>query len=131
MKTKIIQIALFLLMSGSALFAQGGCIMMEVAMSATHTRLEPLWFDFDSLDYVNGGITFNYPVGVFTTIPKVQITIVLKNAVYSASETYTPEITAHSTVSTTVRVNKTTVGAITEALTDDVTVYLYALGDTN
>ncbi len=110
---------------------QGGNQLQSVAMSASHTRLEPLWFDFDSVNYVNGGITFTYPAGVFSATPRVQITIQLQNAVYNSAESYVPEITANSTLSTTVRVNRVTVGAITEAATNDVSVHVYAISNNN
>lgn len=75
-------------------------------------------------NYVNGGITFNYPPDLFTANPNVVFGIRLLNLVYAADLNLSIMITANSKDSTTLRVNK---GAL-EAATDDVVVYIYAGG---
>jgi len=79
-----------------------------------------------SASYENGGLTFTYPSGLFSTTPSVRVSAELSGANYSSTQTVSTQITANSTTSTTVRVNLGTVLSITEADDDDVIVHLFA-----
>lgn len=79
-----------------------------------------------SASYENGGLTFTYPSGLFSTTPSVRVSAELSGASYSSSQTVSTQITSNSTTSTTVRVNLGTVLSITEAADDDVIVHLFA-----
>ncbi|MGB8367526.1 MAG: hypothetical protein WCD44_04165, partial [Candidatus Babeliales bacterium] len=79
-----------------------------------------------SASYINGGLTFIYPIGLFSSTPTVRIGIELGGIGYLLSRTISAQITANSASSTTIRVNLGTVGLITEAATGDVIVHLFA-----
>jgi hypothetical protein len=83
---------------------------------------------WDSLDYVNGGITFAFPAGTFAATPKISVSIRLKNLAYSAATSLSHAIEAASATAVTIRVNKGTIVSIIEAATDDVTVEIHACG---
>lgn len=82
----------------------------------------------DKVDYVNGGITFTYPAGTFTSAPMVDISIQLKNIAYSTGTIITGVVTANSATSTTVRVNQDTGTIIQEVATNGVSVSIVAFG---
>lgn len=79
-------------------------------------------------DYTNGGITFTYPAGTFTAAPVVNLTIVLKNLAYSSATSLTAVVTANSSSSCTIRVNKATLISLVEAATNDVTIHITVTG---
>lgn len=78
-------------------------------------------------DYVDGGLTFTYPVGMFAGPPCILVTAELKDMVYTATEVVVAEITNNTATQTDVRINK--VGdIIEEAATNEVTVHFAASG---
>lgn len=79
-----------------------------------------------SASYENGGLTFTYPSGLFSSTPSVRVSAELTGLSYSTSRTVSTQITANSASSTTVRVNLGTTGAVTEAADDDVVIHLFA-----
>ena len=98
---------------------------IETVTSITRKRLR---FAVDEMDYVAGGITFNYPAGLFSASPTVRITIETKLG-YSSSELITPCITSNDATQSTIRVNKGTVSSFEEAPTGYVCVHLFAVGE--
>lgn len=105
-----------------------GPLAQETEITAGHIQKTILHYAAEEKDYVNGGITFTYPTGLFSQAPTVRITIESKIG-YSASELITPCITANSSTQTTVRVNKGTLSVFQEAATNDVAVHLFAVGE--
>lgn len=103
-----------------------GSLVQEIETTTSITR-KRLHFAADEQDYVNGGLTFNYPAGWFSASPTVRITIETKIG-YSSTELITPCITSNDATQTTVRVNKGTTTSISEASTGDVCVHLFAVG---
>lgn len=85
-------------------------------------------FVSDAQPYTNGigGITFNYPAGIFTQPPCVQVSI-MQNAAHPNTETYVAEVSANSTSSSTVMVYVINAGVINEAPTGVITVCIFAL----
>jgi len=79
-----------------------------------------------SLNYVNGGVIFTYPNGLFTSPPCVNVSTTLLGQVYSSDLIVSEFIISNSIASATVRVNLGTVGGITEASNNDVIVNLCA-----
>ncbi len=80
-----------------------------------------------SASYVSGGVTFTYPMGLFSSAPTVKIGIELSGIGFLASRVISAQITANSSTSTTVRVNLGTIITILEAGTGDVIVHLFAV----
>ena len=103
-----------------------GSLTQEIETTTSITR-KRLRFAADEKDYINGGITFNYPTGCFSVPPTVRITIETKIG-YSSTELMSPCITSNNATQTTVRVNKGTTASISEASTDDVCVHIFAVG---
>ncbi len=80
------------------------------------------------VSYTNGGVTINYPAGLFSVAPIVNVTTSLENLTYSSDLMIASIITSNTTANTTIRINKeTTAGGITEAATNDVFVNLFAI----
>lgn len=79
----------------------------------------------DQQDYIPGGVTFNYPIGLFNSPPNVRLSIQLKNLIYTPTLVITPIVVTNSATSTLVMVNLGTIG-IAESLLDDVTIHLFA-----
>ena len=107
---------------------QVGNYFENIILSDTAGQISLRGFAKNTADYINGGVTFTYPTNTYSQTPHVSIAIQLKNAVYSNLESYVPIIIANSAISTTVRVNKITAGSISEAATDDITIYLISSG---
>ncbi len=79
----------------------------------------------DKKSYVNGGVTFTYPDGFFSSAPHVFVTLELTGMSYSDGITVTPLITANSNSSTTVRVNCYSEGPL-ELSDNEAIIHLYA-----
>jgi F420-0:gamma-glutamyl ligase-like protein len=88
------------------------------------------WWFFDTVSYVNGGITEDISVVGFTATPMVDLTIQLSGVDYASNITYDAQITALDQNSITIRVNKNVNGTITEAATGDVIVHIWVAGTT-
>lgn len=103
-------------------------------MTITGNRMEQdiLHYAIEGQSYVNGGLTFTYPIGLFPQAPIVTVSL-QPNIVIPMDTTYVAEITTNSATSTMITVKKavTTLGVVSlaEAPTNDVTVYLQALED--
>ncbi len=129
---KRIIIALILLTNAHTLligseFPTNGTIIAirEVIAVGVDSRI-PLIFQDDRQDYVNGGLTFNYD-GIWTTIPRVLVTIELVNPA-SPTDTYSAVISSNSAASTTVLVYKiSNGGAVVEAASGEVKVTMFAI----
>jgi hypothetical protein len=103
-------------------------ITQEIITTSTITR-SPLHIVIDAQTYTTGGITFTYPVGLFTLPPFVQVSV--QSPSHPMDQAYTVEIENHSASSTTVMVSLVqTVGpavVVNEAPNLSVTVYLLAI----
>jgi hypothetical protein len=82
----------------------------------------------DMETYTTGGLTFTYPVGLFTLSPVVNISV-QPNASHPATETFVAEISANSATSTTVMVYLVNGGIVSEAPNGSVLVSLLAIAD--
>jgi len=122
-------IILFVLVSNLVCLAEmiTGPMIQETEIRPGNTERNVVHYATEGKDYVNGGITFSYPSGLFSQVPTVRITIETKMG-YSSSELITPCITANSATQTTIRVNKGTVSSFEEAPTGYVRVHLFAVG---
>ncbi len=122
-------ITLLILLPSIECFAKmcTGPMVQETEIRPGHIKREILHYAAEEKDYVNGGITFSYPSGLFSQAPTVRITIETKLG-YSSLELITPCITANSATQTTIRVNKGTVSLFEEAPTGFVIVHLFAVG---
>ena len=109
-----------------------GTIETNVDIDDSTERI-PVSYANDAQLYTTGGVTFNYPVGLFavTTTPSVQVGIQPVVA-HPTTETFVAEISANGPLSTTIMVYNlvTTLGvvSIAEAPNGSVTVYLMAIG---
>ena len=81
----------------------------------------------DTASYVNGGTTFTYPAGLFSSTPTIRVSLEENGTTYSTSQVFVAEITASSSISATIRVNLVTTSVITEASNDAVLVHFYAI----
>ena len=99
----------------------------EVHEPKTATLLETksVSYFIDIVSYVNGGITFNFPEGLFSGPPIIKVSLQIS---YSASQAYVIQITENNATSATVRVNLLTTSTITEASNDEVIVHIFTLG---
>lgn len=82
----------------------------------------------DSASYVNGGVTFNYPAGLFSTPPTIRVSLEEAETTYLTGQVFVAEITANSTTAVTIRVNLVTTSTITEASNNEITVHIFAIG---
>lgn len=129
MKLRYLGLIVLTLLSMQNVIAQMVGVTTQVATNGSATIYSNTPFVTDSASYVNGGVTFTYPVGTFTTVPTVQVSVELLGATYATNQVYTAMVTANSASSTTVMVNFDNNGPITEAATGDVTVYIRANGN--
>ena len=94
------------------------------------TRVErsPWAFVSDEETYTSGvgGITFTYPVNLFTSPPCVQVSI-MQNVGHADTQAYITEVSANSTSSTTVMVYVVNAGVVNEAPTGAITVCIFSL----
>ncbi len=127
------QIKLIFLLS-ITLFSQHCCATMSVGYiiqnisansSTTHINLA---YATDWQGYTTGGITFNYPTGLFTQSPLIQVSISPTSS-HPTTETFTAEVSANSDLSTTVMVYSVSGGVVSEAPASSINVYLFALAD--
>lgn len=90
----------------------------------------------DNATYVNGGVVFSYPEGLFSTTPTIRVSLEENATAYSPSQVFVAHITASSATSVTIRVNLVatstiaslvTTSTITEASNDEVTVHIFAV----
>jgi hypothetical protein len=79
------------------------------------------------IDYINGGITINYPAGLFTVAPIINVTTELQSLAYSSDLQITPIITSNTISSSNIRINIETGGGVTEAATNDVYVNIFSI----
>jgi len=80
----------------------------------------------DSLNYVSGGVTFNY-ANLFSIAPNVAITIEVLSA-YAPGTAYSAQIVSNNRFRTIVRVTKVTSSTVEEAATNEVVVHLISIG---
>jgi hypothetical protein len=103
-------------------------------MTIVGNRMEQdlLHYAIEGQLYTNGGLTFNYPVGLFPQPPIVTVSL-QPIGVVPMDTTFVAEITTNSATSTMITVKKgvTTLGVVSlsQAATNDVTVYLQAFED--
>ena len=100
---------------------------MDETSSVGLIEYKPRHYYTESKSYVNGGVTFTYPVGLFITTPIVTITIE-SGGLFSFARQLAAEITSNSATSTTVRVVSQTLVDITELLTGDADIHIWAVG---
>jgi len=104
-----------------------GLFSIDTGLDTGHVSESVGRYYADSLDYVNGGITFTYPASFFATTPLVLISVQLTGRSYNPIQLVVGEIVSNSATSTTVRVNLHNGLLISEVATGDVTVYLKAI----
>lgn len=80
----------------------------------------------DLQPYVNGGLVFTYPTGLFTTTPIIIVTILA--APHASNITYTAEVCTENSLSAEVMVYQNNSGVITEAATSEVSIQFLAIG---
>jgi hypothetical protein len=103
-------------------------VVTQNITSNNSTKHVDLAFANDSQSYTTGGITFNYPNDLFTQSPFIQVSI-KPNSPHSTTETFTAEISSCTASSTTIIIYNISAGIVSEAATNSVTVYLFALAD--
>ncbi len=107
-------------------FVTGNVSTFElVADGLIRNSSKPCFIDVAS--YVNGGVTFTYPVGLFSTAPTIRVSLEGNTTAYSTSQVFVAEITTNSATSTTIRVNLVTTSTITEASNNEVTVHIFSI----
>ena len=79
-------------------------------------------------DYVSGGVTFTYPANFFQEAPTISITLQMAGRPYMTGQICIAEVVSNSPTSTTIRINVHNGLLIREALTNDVTIHLRAVG---
>jgi hypothetical protein len=104
-------------------------------MTITGNRMDQdlLHYAIQGQLYTNGGLTFTYPVGLFPQAPIVTVSL-QPNGVVPMDTTYVAEITTNSATSTMITVKEIAtispgVVSISEAATNDATIYLQAFED--
>jgi len=122
---------LFLLLLINSFFCEGASITgnlskFEETISGVIENSLVNWCA-DSASYINGGITFNYPAGLFSSTPSVRVSLQENGTVYSTNQVFVAEITTNSSTLTTIRVNLITTSTVTEAGNDEVIVHIFAI----
>jgi hypothetical protein len=105
-----------------------GFVIQALQIYAGRTDYKKQYYATGTIDYSSGGVTFNYPSGLFAQPPQVIVTIQLKNLGFSAARAITPIVTSNSASQTVVRVLAGTLITLGEAATNDVSVNLLAIG---
>jgi len=100
--------------------------MTMVVISSNKKERFPAFTVTEVQPYVNGGLVFTYPVGLFTANPVVSVTVFA--APHPSNITYTAEVCVESSSAATIMVYKDTSGVITEAANGEINVYLTATG---
>jgi len=90
-------------------------------------REDVIPYFLDNASYVNGGVTFTYPAGLFSTTPTIRVSLEENATVYSTSQVFVAHITSSSATSVTIRVNLVTTSTISEASNNEVTVHINAI----
>jgi hypothetical protein len=106
---------------------QFGLLSSYQLFNPNQVQIGNMHFSSQTLSYVQGGITFVYPAGLFTQAPTVVLTVAPTPFNGSLSN-YSPTVMSNSASSTEVHVSVTTLIALTEALTGSVNVHLFAVG---
>lgn len=91
------------------------------------TYRKKLHYVCDQASYINGGITFNYPSGTFSTPPMVNVSIKLTDSL-DADVTWSPVIVSSTHSGVTVGVTRSSSTEHREATTNEVEVTIYAIG---
>jgi hypothetical protein len=104
-----------------------GAITHNMAIGSGMRYLD-LNFANESQNYTSGGITFNYPINLFTQPPCVQVSL-QPNSSHPTTETFVAEISTNSSSATMITVYHINAGVVSEAPNGSVTVCLFALAD--
>lgn len=94
----------------------------------TSTTREPLYIINDTQSYTTRGITFTYPVGIFT-LPPIVLISVQPNISHPVTETYVAEISANDASSTTIMLYQISFGVVSEAANGAAMINLLAIAD--
>ena len=97
-----------------------------IEITQGHHEMRNIHSCSDSLNYVSGGVTFNY-FNLFSIAPDVAIAIEVLGA-YAPGTAYSAQIVSNSSSQATVRVTKVTSSTVEEAATNEVVVHLIAIG---
>ena len=93
---------------------------------------KPIKFFSEKASYAQGGVTFTYPEGYFSTSPHVCITVELKKLMNNSAMEISPLITESSATALSVYVSKTIAGlfktTVSQAENDEVIVHMLAYG---
>jgi len=106
--------------------------IMQTIVTPDSVQRSNLNYVSDEQTYVTGGVTFTYPVGLFSVAPFVNISI-QPTTPHGNTQTFTAEISANSASSATVKVYHLVTNAglveISEAATGSVIIHFFAIGD--
>lgn len=102
-------------------------IVQEIITSSSIT-MSNLYVINDMQSYTTGGITFTYPVGLFT-LPPIALVSVQSNISHPVTEAYVAEISANSASSTTIMLYRISSGVVSEAANGAAMISLLAIAD--
>jgi len=86
----------------------------------------PAYMVTDQEPYVNGGLIFTFPTGLFTSPPTISATI--ETPLHASTITYTAEICTETINFAEIMVYENNSGVLSEAGTGTVTVHFTATG---
>jgi hypothetical protein len=112
-------------------YAIQGPIVQELIINAGLTEFTEAGYYTDDLGYINGGLTINFPAGLFSLPPNVTISVRLVGGSvdYLPTEAYIPMLISVSNASVIIRVNiVSNGGTVAEAATNSVRVAIHAIG---
>jgi len=95
-------------------------------ISTNTTERFPAYMITDQQPYVNGGLVFTYPAGLFTSNPTISLTI--DAPLHASNITYTVEVCLESSTSATVMAYENNSGVLTEAPTSSINIHFIAIG---
>ena len=104
----------------------------QTVINSDSIQMSDLNYVSDEQTYVTGGVTFTYPVGLFSVAPFINVSI-QPTTVHGNTQTFTVEISANSATSATIKVYHLVTNAglveISEAAAGSVTIYFLAIAD--
>jgi len=126
---KLIKVFALSFLSSARLVAQEVGFLFKEELNGSVFEKIRLNFFLDNAAYINGGLTFVYPIDWFSTTPMINVTLELLAAPFSSSVSYSPIVETHSAASVTIRVLKITDTLVSEAASNEVNVMVYTTGD--
>lgn len=108
------------------------CAVMEIyemtmdIISTNKTERFPAHMVTDILPYANGGLVIAFPVGLFTSPPRISLTI--EAPLHASNITYTVEVCLENLTSATIMAYENNSGVLTEAPTSSINIHFIAIG---